>query len=349
MRRLGRVRCSFVEYPEGCKDFNEVLDAHGVGAVVDIISRAKPYPVSGVYRLSEFPAEPALQMLSTGWPVLDQHLMIYRPALMVVTGQAGIGKSAWTMALASNVASMHKWVVGVASFEMRVRPYVTQGLMASFLDKHRDEWTPDDIKRGEAWLEDKFVFIAPDPDDAATHDMDWLLEKASAAVIRHGMKMLVVDPWNEIEHNRDHRESSTDYVGRMLMKIKTFARKHDVLVVIVAHPTKSGADKGADSISLYDVSDSAHFANKADLGIVICRKGDAQFSNTTQVIVRKVRYQPDAGTPGTIELDYNMAYRRFEQRNPDAVRPSKYEPRQNKNPRPLPAEDLSVLDDLSPF
>src|SRR5690606_31716645 len=50
---LGADRCSFVEYPLGCKDLNEALDEYGPDAVHKALREAKPCPVKGLYRLSD--------------------------------------------------------------------------------------------------------------------------------------------------------------------------------------------------------------------------------------------------------------------------------------------------------
>jgi len=60
--------------------------------------------------------------------------------------------------------------------------------------------TPCAIDR---WIEDRFLFIDhdfDDPDDDVT--LEWIIERAADAVLRYGIRCLVIDPWNEIEHAR---------------------------------------------------------------------------------------------------------------------------------------------------
>lgn len=326
VRRLGRDRCCFVSYPDNpvcddgnggkrpCKDFNEVLLNFGPAEIIRMIAAAQPYPVSGVYKLSNFPPEPEFRAVSSGWGRLDEYLMLYHPAFMVVTGFAGAGKSTWANQLVANLAMNQRWSVAIASFEMRVRPYVTDTLASVRLNLPRHMWNFDDRDRAARWMEERFVFIAPDPeDDEAVHDVDWLLSRASTAVIRHGIRVLLIDPWNEIEHVRRSDETMSEYTGRAIRSLKSFGRRHDCLVIVVAHPTKSGTEKGPDKVSLYDVSDSAHFANKADLGVVIARKGDPQHDFGTAIMVKKVRYQPDAGRIGSIDVTFDPEMRLFSQ------------------------------------
>ena len=79
-RRLGRSRCSMLVYPSApviadpttgelrsCKDLNEVLQYFGASAVIECVSRAKPFPVRGLYTLSEFPDLPPLKTYDVGF------------------------------------------------------------------------------------------------------------------------------------------------------------------------------------------------------------------------------------------------------------------------------------------
>ena len=54
------------------------------------------------------------------------------------------------------------------------------------------------------------------------------------------------------------------------VQIKNFAKTNSVHVWLVAHPRQMQAWKGA-APTLYDISGSAHFNNKADVGIVVHR------------------------------------------------------------------------------
>jgi twinkle protein len=89
-----------------------------------------------------------------------------------------------------------------------------------------------------------------------------------------------------------------------LSKIKRFAKNHQVHVWVIAHPTKITADKDNKTRvpSLYDISGSANWANKADNGIVIYRAED--ITDTTEVWVKKVRFK-HVGKRGMIKLKYD--------------------------------------------
>ena len=313
IRRLGRARCSFVAYPEGCKDFNDVLMRGDMAVITSTLATAKPYPVAGVYRYSELPPEPDLVPVTTGFRRLDDLLMPFYPSLMVVTGMAGAGKSLFVNQMAAQMSILHGWKVALASFEMRIKPFVTDTLLKTYEGMRQDG-------RGERWLDDNFAFINPEPSaEDREFDIDWLIEKAIVAVVRNGIRLLIIDPWNEIEHAAGPRESLTSYTGRAIRVLKRFGAEFDCMVGVVAHPTKNAAQRvlndpeKATDLSLYDVSDSAHWANKADLGLVLNRRGQHPLDFVTTLAVKKVRYQPMTGMPGSIEICFNPETRLFSQ------------------------------------
>jgi twinkle protein len=133
-------------------------------------------------------------------------------------------------------------------------------------------------------------------------DIDAFLETARISVMRDGAKIVVLDPWNEIEHKRNRDETMTEYVGRAIRKVKSFARRYNIACWIVAHPTKPV--KGTNTMpSLYDISDSANWSNKADYGIVYHRPDKTL--NSASLAVVKVRM----GLPGecgvqTVKFDH---------------------------------------------
>ncbi len=59
--------------------------------------------------------------------------------------------------------------------------------------------------------------------------------------------------------------------------------------------------------SLYDVSDSAAWANKADLGIVIHKT-----ENDTKIAIQKSRYHEIIGYPATKTFRFNAEINKYE-------------------------------------
>lgn len=305
VRRLGRPRCAFALFPEACKDMNDVLLKYGQGEVYRVIQDAIECHISGLYTLDKMPPRELIRPVTTGFRLMDELLLVYRPALMVVTGLPGNGKSTWTNQMAAQLVCLHDWKIGIASFEMVIHPYVTRVLEHAMLVYKK-------IKEVDRLINESFVFITPEEtEEEDQFDIDWLIDKAIAAVVRHGINVLVIDPWNEVEHYCRRGESLTEYTGRVLRMLKKLAKDFDLLVIVVAHPTKASGNKEPEEIGLYDVSDSAHFANKADLGVVVMRHSPTDL--VTRVFVKKVRYQPDTGRLGEIQLTFDPGTNTFSQ------------------------------------
>ena len=303
VRRLGPSRCLFVTYPDNCKDLNDVLVKHGRQAVRDVIANAKPWPVKGLYRLSDYPEIGDLVTFSTGWPVLDPYLRLAPGAFWVVTGIPGHGKSTWLMATAMNVALKEGWCVCVGSFEAAVKPMLLRDLRLMH---------GGSLEEADLFIERHFCFIDQKPlDDVEDADIDWLIERAKDAVVRFGIKMLIIDPWNEVEHKRRRDETETEYVSRAIRTIKRFAANFGVLVVVVAHPQKMNVGKanGVCEPTLYDISGSANWYNKADVGIVIHR--ESLNSNLINVAIKKVRIKPEMGREGVVQFEFDERSRKY--------------------------------------
>jgi hypothetical protein len=59
------------------------------------------------------------------------------------------------------------------------------------------------------------------------------------------------------------------------------------------------------------LADSSHWANKADIGVIIGRVGDPTIDLVTGIYVKKIRYQPDAGKIGEAFLTFDPVNRLF--------------------------------------
>jgi twinkle protein len=294
VRRLLPSRCLFVTYPEGCKDLGDVLKAHGPAGVAEVLNGKKPYPVHGIYKLGDYPPAPALQTYSTGWELLDEHVRIYAGEFMVVTGIPSMGKSTWSMNLLVNLYRQCGWRSAVFSPEMPTVPE-----MRDKLRKIIGGARADDV------IHDAFTFIDIDPTGKIDEDftVDLLIRRAIEAVMRDGIKVFLIDPWNEVEHARGKGELMGDYISRAIRELKGFARQYEVAVIVIVHPNKDVFEKGrARMPTLYDCDGSASWFNKPDHGICVHR--DDPSRNEATIAVQKVRHE-GTGRKGCIKMAFD--------------------------------------------
>jgi twinkle protein len=321
-RRLGRERCWRVRWPDSedapCKDANETLLRHGDHVVRECVDGAQPFPIAGLHSALDY-VDDTLALYrdgyarghSTGWASIDD-LMTIRPGeLSVVTGIPNSGKSEFIDAVTVNLAERYGWRFGLCSFENPPAEHIAKlaekhaGL--PFWDGPRQRMSEAELRSAMEWVADRFYLVRFD-DEAPT--IDAILDKARAAVMRHGVRGLVIDPYNEIEHQRTANVSETEYVSQTLGKVKRFAQANDVHVWFVAHPAKMPRDGNSlPAPTLYDISGSANWANKADLGVVVHRD-PAKDPTRTDIYVRKVRFK-SVGKIGVASLRYDRATGRY--------------------------------------
>lgn len=308
-RRLGLEKCLRVEWPADCKDANDVLLKHGQEALAECIINAQPYPIEGLHTIkSRKSAIKDLKKnglpggLSTGLDTLDQYYTVRQGDLCIVTGIPGMGKSEFLDQLLINLARLHGWRFAMCSPENQPIDLHVVKLVEKYAGKNFKAIPEAELDRILDWLDEHFTFILPEEEVT----LDSILEKATALVLRKGIQGLVIDPWNEVEHQRGDKLSETEYVSLCLGKIKRWNRKHNVASWIVAHPTKMGKDiNGKVEIpTLYSISGSANWRNKADVGITIHRNPTNPNDRTVQVHIQKVRWKI-VGKVGLAELIYD--------------------------------------------
>lgn len=297
--RLGRHRCKWVQYPRGCKDLNDALRQYGVRGVQETIRRAQWLRVEGVYRLSELPPIDAPKAHDIGIVGLWEHYRMRRGDFTVVTGLPGHGKSSFVNEVCCRMAQREGWTTIFASFEQNPQVDHRRALRSFYAEKLEKTMSPQERERADEWIDKHFAFIVPNEDDDVT--LEWVLEKCAAAIIRYEASIVVIDPWNEMDHTRPPDMSLTEYVGFAIKQFRKLAKKYRIHLIVVAHPAKMTRDKSGKypTPGLYDISDSAHWSNKADIGIVVHRD-DLIASNETSIRIVKSRYHSAIGKPGEI-------------------------------------------------
>lgn len=232
---------------------------------------------AGYYALADLPQRQSVAdiAISTGWWELDQIFKLYPGQFVVVTGIPGHGKSTLLLNIICNV-----WAKGIKSFL-----YVPEN-EGHIREKLSLIW--GDSREGFEIFSNIGCFVqcsVPDTFDQLPHTLDWLLNKAATAVEQDGVKILLIDPWNEIEHAKPPTMAMTDYIRQCIMWIKQFCRMYSVTVIMVAHPTKAGVVDGKVP-TLSDIEGSMSWYNKCDNGLIVVRDQNA---NSCRVISAKVR------------------------------------------------------------
>jgi len=293
VRRLGSETCYIATFDD-CKDANEYLIKYGKEALSQRISRAKPVPLENVTTFRDIEDEvtdfvrngfkPGFQV---GLENFDSIFSTYTGQFITVTGIPSSGKSDFVDQMVIGYNANYGWKTAYASPENTPTYLHAHKLM-------RKTWQGmpgvEDIK-SEKWnqiadhVNDNYFFI-----DMERYTLDSVLRKGAELVKRKGIKCLVIDPFNKV---RDMNAESADvnaYTLEYLTKIEIFAKKYDVLVMIVAHPTKMYKDSSGkiEEPTMYNIKGGGEWYDASYHGLLVHRNYE---DKTVKVKVLKCKFQ----------------------------------------------------------
>ena len=324
IHRFGKDICKVVNFPRiddwHCKDANECLIQYDTQILQECIQYAEEFPVHGLHGVKEY--HDSIQniydgneqrALSTGFKELDKIYKIMPGTFNLITGIPNHGKSNFLDQILLNLAENEGWNFALFSpehstpnhirrlLEKRCRKPFDIGLHARI--------SQDELNEGIQFLDDHFRFIESTED---IPNIEYILKKAKLAKQRFGIKGLVIDPFNQISPDRDYAKREDEHIRDIIAKCQQFARNHQMVVWMVAHPHKlqrndSGVIPPPD---LYQVSGSAHWANMSDVALVVHRDFE---DNSTQIITRKIREQGVYGHIGQVYFNFNNVKKVYEE------------------------------------
>jgi twinkle protein len=293
IRRLGAEVCYTVDFAD-CKDSNDYLIEHGADALRSAIHAAKQVPLEGVSTLYDIQDElkdfvkngfkPGFQV---GLKNFDEIFSTYTGQFITVTGIPSSGKSDFVDQMCVGYNTNYGWKTAFASPENAPTYLHAHKLMRKVW---QDMPSPSDID-GEQWnkvadhVNDNFFFI-----DMERYTLDHVLRKGAELVKRKGIKCLVIDPFNKVRDVNCKTEDVNRYTMEYLTKIEVFAKKYDVLVFIVAHPTKmyKGSDGKIEEPTMYNIKGGGEWYDASYHGLLVHRDYDTK---TVKAKVLKVKFQ----------------------------------------------------------
>ena len=313
IRRFGSERILLVDLGN-CKDANEYLLEHGKESLKQTLDNARPCPIENVLRvndiesdLDEFYRNGAKQGYTIGLQDFDSIFSTYTKQFIVVTGFPSSGKSDFVDQMTIGYNMMHGWKTAYASTEnyphyLHVDKLVRKlyGSTPSYEDTKELAW-----RRCVKHVNDNFFFI--DFDNG--FELDKVLKKAEELVKRMGIRCLVIDPFNKVRDKANLSLSITDYTNQYLNKIDEFCKKHDVITILVAHPTKPQNDKGKlIEPTFYDVKGGGEFYDMSPHGILVHRNYE---ENTVMVKVLKVKFGNLGENQAKVDFMWNVNNGRY--------------------------------------
>jgi len=292
IRRLGSEDCYIVTF-EDCKDANEYLIKYGAEKLSQRIAKANPVPLENVLTFKDIEDDvtdfvrngfkPGFQV---GLSNFDSIFSTYTGQFITVTGIPSSGKSDFVDQMVVGYNNNYGWKTAYASPENHPTYLHAHKLM-------RKTWqgmpSVDDINT-EKWnqiashVNDNYFFI-----DMERYTLEAVLKKGAELVKRKGIKCLVIDPFNKVRSN-DASGDVNVYTLEYLSKIEIFAKKYEVLVMVVAHPTKMYKDSNGkiEEPTMYNIKGGGEWYDASYHGLLVHRNYE---DKTVKVKVLKCKFQ----------------------------------------------------------
>lgn len=319
MFRFGVDRCYFVEFPDDCKDANEVLVKYGKEELKKIVENAIQIPIEGLVSDKER-MERLLDLYENGMPKgtpcgiygFDEYMRFQGGLVTTITAAPSSGKSEFLDYIVSGLAVKAGWRFGVFSFENQP------------IELHDAKWAEKIVGKSFGFRKDPTNRISRQSLDAVHNEifdkfkvvevskidksLDGVLKKAEELINKYGIKGLVIDPYNKITHKIPSGMTGTDYINLFMTSITDFAKKYGIHIFLVVHPTKQYPINGVmPKVTLYSAAGSANFYNQTDNGFTMQRD---RATGIVDINIEKIRFS-EQGKEGQVCFTFDTMTRQY--------------------------------------
>jgi len=331
IRRLGVERCKVINYPmeevvlikdstqkRRCKDLNEVLQYLGKEVVVNCVENAEFIPVDGVYYVDDiFPSmlenfRRGIQLApSTHMGEMDDYFRWKKGEINLCTGYGNHGKSFFMLQLMLTKSIYAGWKWAVFSPENYPANDFYDDIIEMYVGKWLKDMTEEEYTGACLFIDQHIFYVYPDND----HDINSINEKFRHLVLKKGIDGVLLDPFNQLDHNQKAYQREDQYLSEVFKDIKRFALLNNISYNIVAHPKNPTyqQDKSLPVVDMYDIAGGAMFGNKMCNIISYYRPNFHINKNSPEVTIyiQKIKRKRTGGQLGHFDLSLVWSKKRY--------------------------------------
>lgn len=266
-----------------CKDANELLVKYGKDAVRNAVETAVTLPVRRVIEMADVKSIDIykVEKLPTGINSLDKMLYGGLPfgGVTVVTGVRGEGKSifgsqlivqalkgGFTCMLYSGEltnSSVKSWI----HFQIAGSRHISEDTNIWGDSVYTISNTNNNMI--SEWYRGRFLVYDSESDEIEDED-ESLAKTVREVVMRNGARVIVIDNlMTALDLEPVKGDDKYDRQSKFVKRLARIARKHDVLIILIAHKRKAGIMGEVDDNDA--VSGSADITNLATCTLVYCK------------------------------------------------------------------------------
>ncbi|MEK3945010.1 replicative DNA helicase [Paenibacillus sp. FSL H3-0310] len=255
--------------------------------------------------------------IHTGYTDLDQMTAgLQKGDLMIVAARPSVGKTAFALNIAQNVAVRSKETVAIFSLEMSA-PLLVQRMVSAEVNldastlrtgsMREDDWNKLSVAAGI--LGESNLFI----DDPAVITVHEIRAKCKRLKKEKGLGLIVIDYLQLIQGrgSKNGSENRQQEVSEISRTLKQIARELDVPVIALSQLSRGVEQRQDKRPMMSDLRESGSIEQDADIVSFLYRDDyynqDSEKKNIIEVIIAKQRNGPT----GTVELVFLKNFNKF--------------------------------------
>src|SRR5579875_1659694 len=262
-----------------------------------------------------YASEGQLTGVPTGFSELDKMTSGFQKSdLIIVAARPSVGKTAFSLNIAQNVAVRAGVPAAIFSLEMSKDQLVQRMLCAeAYIDGHKlrngtlddDDWPK--LSMGVSTLGNAPIYI----DDTPGITVPEMRSKLRRLKIEHGLGFVVIDYLQLIHGRRNSGENRQQEISEISRSLKQLARELEVPIVALAQLSRSVEQRQDKRPMLSDIRESGSIEQDADIVAFLYRDDyydpETERQNIVEVIIAKQRNGPT----GKVELVFLKNYNKF--------------------------------------
>ncbi|WP_448379525.1 replicative DNA helicase [Fervidobacterium sp.] len=254
--------------------------------------------------------------IPTGFKKLDEMTSgFHKSDLIIIAARPSVGKTAFALNLAKNMATVGEASVGIFSLEMSKEQLIQRLLcMESLVDlqKVRRGWLSDEewkrLVQGASRLMKANIII----DDESNLEPRVLRAKARRMKKEYNIDAIFIDYLQLMDLGDGRRDSRQQEISEISRSLKLLARELDVSIIALSQLSRAVEQREDKRPRLSDLRESGAIEQDADVVIFLYReeyykKQHVDLPHETEIIIGKQRNGPI----GTITLMFNPSFTNF--------------------------------------
>jgi len=253
--------------------------------------------------------------IPTGFTELDRMTSGFqRSDLIIVAARPSVGKTAFALNIAQNVATKTTENVAIFSLEMSAQQLVMRMLCAegniNAQNLRTGKLTPEDwgkLTMAMGSLSNAGIYI----DDTPSIRVSDIRAKCRRLKQESGLGMIVIDYLQLIQGSGRSKENRQQEVSEISRSLKALARELEVPVIALSQLSRSVEQRQDKRPMMSDIRESGSIEQDADIVAFLYRDDyynkDSENKNIIEIIIAKQRNGP----VGTVQLAFIKEYNKF--------------------------------------